>query len=55
MIKRHTVNAKDAAGRIIEREGKMHVSNVMLVCECERGAYRPQYLKTGASALPPLW
>jgi large subunit ribosomal protein L24 len=39
MIKRHTrPTQKMQQGGIIEREGKIHVSNVMLVCvKCERG------------------
>lgn len=39
MIKRHTRPTKRMQqGGIIEREGKIHISNVMLVCtKCERG------------------
>lgn len=39
MIKRHTRPARQLQqGGIIEREGKMHISNVMLVCsKCARG------------------
>jgi large subunit ribosomal protein L24 len=39
MIKRHTrPTQKMQQGGIIEREGKIHISNVMLVCvKCERG------------------
>jgi large subunit ribosomal protein L24 len=39
MIKRHTRPTQQMQqGGIIEREGKMHISNVMLVCtRCERG------------------
>jgi len=39
MIKRHTRPSKDSKGGIIEREGAIHVSNVMLVCpECGKPA-----------------
>jgi large subunit ribosomal protein L24 len=39
MIKRHTRPSQQVQqGGIIEREGKIHLSNVMLVCtRCERG------------------
>jgi large subunit ribosomal protein L24 len=39
MVKRHTRPTKQMQqGGIIEREGKIHISNVMLVCtKCERG------------------
>jgi large subunit ribosomal protein L24 len=39
MIKRHTrPTQKMQQGGIIEREGKIHISNVMLVCtKCDRG------------------
>jgi large subunit ribosomal protein L24 len=39
MIKRHTrPSQRMQQGGIIEREGKIHISNVMLVCtKCERG------------------
>ncbi len=39
MIKRHTrVTQQVPQGGIIEREGKIHMSNVMLICtKCERG------------------
>src|SRR5215475_10308483 len=39
MIKRHTRPTRQMQqGGIIEREGKLHVSNVMLICsKCERG------------------
>lgn len=39
MIKRHTrPNQKMQQGGIVEREGKLHISNVMLVCvKCNRG------------------
>ncbi|MGE3541739.1 MAG: 50S ribosomal protein L24 [Candidatus Tectimicrobiota bacterium] len=39
MIKRHTRPARQTQqGGIIEREGKLHISNVMLICsKCERG------------------
>jgi large subunit ribosomal protein L24 len=39
MIKRHTrPTQKVQQGGIIEREGKLHISNVMLVCtKCDRG------------------
>jgi large subunit ribosomal protein L24 len=35
MIKRHVRPSRDSKGGIIEKEGTIHVSNVMLVCpEC---------------------
>jgi len=35
MIKRHVRPSRDSKGGIIEKEGAIHVSNVMLVCpEC---------------------
>ena len=39
MIKRHTRPTRQTQqGGIIEREGKLHISNVMLVCSrCNRG------------------
>lgn len=39
MIKRHTrATQQMQQGGIIEREGKLHISNVMIVCtRCERG------------------
>jgi large subunit ribosomal protein L24 len=39
MIKRHTRPTRQMQqGGIIEREGKLHISNVMLMCsKCERG------------------
>jgi large subunit ribosomal protein L24 len=39
MIKRHTRPVRQMQqGGIIEREGKLHISNVMLICsKCERG------------------
>lgn len=39
MIKRHTRPTRQMQqGGIIEREGKLHISNVMLICsKCERG------------------
>jgi large subunit ribosomal protein L24 len=39
MIKRHTRPTRQLQqGGIIEREGKIHISNVMLVCsKCDRG------------------
>jgi len=39
MVKRHTRPTRQMQqGGIIEREGKLHVSNVMLICsKCERG------------------
>jgi large subunit ribosomal protein L24 len=40
MIKRHTrpTQQMQQGGGIIQREGKLHLSNVMLVCsKCERG------------------
>jgi len=39
MIKRHTRPARQMQqGGIFEREGKLHISNVMLICsKCERG------------------
>jgi large subunit ribosomal protein L24 len=39
MIKRHTrPTQKMQQGGIIEREGKLHISNVMLICtKCDRG------------------
>ena len=39
IIKRHTRPARQTQqGGIIEREGKLHISNVMLICgKCERG------------------
>ncbi len=39
MIKRHTRPTRQMQqGGIIEREGKIHISNVMLVCsKCQRG------------------
>ena len=39
MIKRHTrPTQKIQQGGIIEREGKLHISNVMMVCtRCDRG------------------
>jgi large subunit ribosomal protein L24 len=39
MLKRHTrPSQRMQQGGIIEREGKIHISNVMLVCtKCERG------------------
>lgn len=39
MIKRHTRPTRQTQqGGIIEREGKLHISNVMLVCsQCSRG------------------
>ena len=39
MIKRHTRPTQQLQqGGIIEREGKIHISNVMLLCpKCERG------------------
>jgi large subunit ribosomal protein L24 len=39
MIKRHTRPTRQVQqGGIIEREGKLHLSNVMLICaRCERG------------------
>ena len=50
MIKRHTrPTQKMQQGGIIEREGKIHVSNVMLVCvKCERGVrIGHKYLEDG--------
>ncbi|HEY5868104.1 MAG TPA: 50S ribosomal protein L24 [Candidatus Tectomicrobia bacterium] len=39
MVKRHTRPTRQMQqGGIIEREGKLHISNVMLICsKCERG------------------
>ena len=39
MVKRHTRPTRQMQqGGIIEREGKLHISNVMLMCsKCERG------------------
>ena len=39
MVKRHTRPTRQMQqGGIIEREGKLHTSNVMLICsKCERG------------------
>ena len=39
MIKRHTRPTRQMQqGGIIEREGTLHISNVMLICsKCERG------------------
>lgn len=39
LVKRHTRPARQTQqGGIIEREGKLHISNVMLICgKCERG------------------
>lgn len=39
IIKRHTRPVRQAQqGGIIEREGKIHISNVMLICaKCDRG------------------
>ena len=39
MLKRHTRPTRQMQqGGIIEREGKLHISNVMLICsKCERG------------------
>ena len=39
IVKRHTRPARQTQqGGIIEREGKLHISNVMLICsKCERG------------------
>jgi large subunit ribosomal protein L24 len=39
MIKRHTRPTRQMQqGGIIQREGKLHISNVMLICsKCERG------------------
>ena len=39
MVKRHTRPTKQMQqGGIVEREGKIHISNVMLICtKCERG------------------
>jgi large subunit ribosomal protein L24 len=50
MIKRHTrPTQKMQQGGIIEREGKIHISNVMLVCvKCERGVrIGHKYLEDG--------
>lgn len=39
MIKRHVRPSRDSKGGIIEKEGAIHVSNVMLVCpECGKPA-----------------
>jgi large subunit ribosomal protein L24 len=39
MIKRHVRPSRDSKGGIIEKEGPIHVSNVMLVCpECGKPA-----------------
>lgn len=39
MVKRHTRPTRQMQqGGIVEREGKLHISNVMLICsKCERG------------------
>jgi large subunit ribosomal protein L24 len=50
MIKRHTrPTQKMQQGGIIEREGKMHISNVLLVCtKCDRGVrVGHKYLEDG--------
>ncbi len=50
MIKRHTRPTQQTQqGGIIEREGKIHISNVMIVCtRCERGVrVGSRYLEDG--------
>jgi large subunit ribosomal protein L24 len=50
MVKRHTrPTQKVQQGGIIEREGKIHISNVMLVCvKCDRGVrIGHKYLENG--------
>jgi large subunit ribosomal protein L24 len=50
MIKRHTrPTQKVQQGGIIEREGKIHISNVLLVCtKCDRGVrIGHKYLEDG--------
>jgi large subunit ribosomal protein L24 len=50
MIKRHTrPTQKMQQGGIIEREGKIHISNVLLVCtKCDRGVrVGHKYLEDG--------
>jgi large subunit ribosomal protein L24 len=53
MIKRHTKqNARTGQGGIIEREGTMHISNVMLAVRFdERAAKRPAAEKPAAAPI----